>query len=103
MPIELEAVISHPILHSDVCEHLDQNWSIRYGPHAVGRYNAQEWPCLPETKRNGRGKTVEKTLRGKSFGLSHLAWKSGPNRGIPTFHSHGGCALSTSNRTDRVL
>src|ERR1700751_258616 len=48
-----------------VCEHLDQSWSIHYGPHAVGRYNAQGWPCLPETKRNGRGKTVEKTLRGK--------------------------------------
>lgn len=48
-----------------VCEHLDQSWSIRYGPHAVGRYNAQGWPCLPETKQNGRGKTVEKTLRGK--------------------------------------
>ncbi|MGA7221542.1 MAG: hypothetical protein WBX16_01690, partial [Candidatus Acidiferrales bacterium] len=48
-----------------VCEHLDQSWSIRYGPNAVGRYNAQGWPCLPETKRNGRGKTVEKTHRGK--------------------------------------
>jgi hypothetical protein len=24
-----------------VCEHLDQSWSIRYGPHVVGRYNAQ--------------------------------------------------------------
>src|ERR1700731_4864560 len=48
-----------------VCEHLDQSWSIRYGPHAVGRYNAQGWPCLPETKRNGLGKTVGKTLRGK--------------------------------------
>ena len=48
-----------------VCEHLDQGWSVRYGPHPVGRYNAQGWPCLPETKRNGRGKTVEKTLRGK--------------------------------------
>src|SRR3984893_11169794 len=48
-----------------VCEHLDQSWSIRYGPHAVGRYNAQGWPCPPETKRNGRGKTVGKALRGK--------------------------------------
>lgn len=24
-----------------VCEHLDQNWSVRYGAHVVGRYNAQ--------------------------------------------------------------
>jgi len=48
-----------------VCEHLDQSWSIRYGPHVVGRYNAQGWPQLLEAKQNGRGKTVEKTLRGK--------------------------------------
>jgi hypothetical protein len=24
-----------------ICEHMDQSWSIRYGPHVVGRYNAQ--------------------------------------------------------------
>src|ERR1035437_4215454 len=48
-----------------VCEHLDQSWSIRYGPHVVGRYNAEGWPLLPEPKQNGRGKTVEKPLRGK--------------------------------------
>ena len=51
-----------------VCEHLDQSWSIRYGPHVVGRYNAQGWPLLPEAKQNGRGKTVEKTLAGKVLG-----------------------------------
>src|SRR5450755_2850535 len=48
-----------------VCEHLDQSWSIRYGPHVVGRYNAKGWPCLSEPKQNGQGKTMEKTLRGK--------------------------------------
>ncbi len=50
-----------------VCEHLDQTWSIRYGPHVVGRYNAQGWPCLPEPRAigNRRGKAVGKTLRGK--------------------------------------
>src|SRR6202142_2812957 len=37
-----------------ICEHLDQSWSIRYGPHVVGRYNAQGWPLLPEAKQNGR-------------------------------------------------
>ena len=47
-----------------VCEHLDQLWSIRYGPHVVGRYNAQGWPWLCEGKRNRRGKTVGKPLRG---------------------------------------
>jgi hypothetical protein len=45
-----------------VCEHLDQLWSIRYGPHVVGRYNAEGWPC--EAKRDRRGKAVEKPLRG---------------------------------------
>src|ERR1700688_2567490 len=47
-----------------VCEHLDQLWSIRYGPHLVGRYNAQGWPWLCEQKLNRRGKAVEKPLRG---------------------------------------
>ena len=47
-----------------VCEHLDQLWSIRYGPHVVGRYTAQGWPWLCETKRNRRAKAVEKPLRG---------------------------------------
>jgi hypothetical protein len=48
-----------------IFEHLDQSYSIRYGPHVVGRYNAQGWPCLPELKPTRRGKTVEKRLRGK--------------------------------------
>ena len=47
-----------------VCEHLDQLWSIRYGPHVVGRYNAQGWPWPCEPKRDRRGKAVEKPLRG---------------------------------------
>jgi hypothetical protein len=66
-----------------VCEHLDQSWSIRYGPHVVGRYNAQGWPCLPEAKQNG--KTVEKTSGGKVLRTFPRTWKSRPNRGIPTF------------------
>jgi hypothetical protein len=41
-----------------VCEHLDQTWSIRYGPHIVGRYTAQGWPWLCESKLDRRGKTV---------------------------------------------
>jgi len=49
-----------------VCEHLDQSWSIRYGPHVVGRYNAQGWPCLSERKLDRRARAVEKTLRGKA-------------------------------------
>jgi len=48
-----------------ISEHLDQSYSIRYGPHVVGRYTAQGWPCLAELKPTRRGKTVEKRLRGK--------------------------------------
>ena len=47
-----------------VCEHLDETWSIRYGPHVVGCYNAQGWPWLCEPKRDRRGKAAEKPLRG---------------------------------------
>jgi transposase len=47
-----------------VCEHLDGLWSIRYGPHVVGRYNAQGWPWLCEDPPNRRGKAVEKPHRG---------------------------------------
>ncbi len=45
-----------------VHEHLDGTSTLTYGPHVVGRYNAQGWPLLPETgRRSGRGMAVEKT------------------------------------------
>ena len=47
-----------------VHEHLDGTLSIGYGPHIVGRYNAQGWPLLEEIKSRRR-KAVEKPLRGK--------------------------------------
>ena len=48
-----------------VCEHLDEAWSIHYGPHDLGHYNAQgqPWPCEGKTGR--REKAMEKPLRGK--------------------------------------
>ena len=46
-----------------VHEHLDGTLTIGYGPHVIGRYNAQGWP-LEETKSRSR-KAMEKTLRGK--------------------------------------
>src|SRR5579863_5735906 len=48
-----------------VCEHLDETWSIRYGPHLVGQYTAQGWPWLCEGNLDRPGKAVEKPLRGK--------------------------------------
>jgi hypothetical protein len=47
-----------------VHEHLDGTLSISYGPHLLGRYNAQGWPLL-EGMKSRRRKTVEKPLRGK--------------------------------------
>ena len=47
-----------------VHEHLDGTLTVGYGPHIVGRYNAQGWPLLEELKSRRR-KTVEKPLRGK--------------------------------------
>ena len=47
-----------------VHEHLDGTQTIRYGPHVVGRYNAQGWPLLEQSKPRRR-KAVEKPLRGK--------------------------------------
>lgn len=46
-----------------VHQHLDGMLSLRYGPHIVGRYNAQGWPLLEPMQR--RQKAVEKPLRGK--------------------------------------
>jgi transposase len=46
-----------------VHQHLEGTLSLRYGPHLVGRYNAQGWPLLETTA--GRRKAVEKPLRGK--------------------------------------
>jgi transposase len=50
-----------------VHEHLDGTLSVSYGPHIVGRYNAQGWPLLEEKK--SRRKAVEKPLRGKALRL----------------------------------
>jgi len=48
-----------------VCEHLDGTLSVVYGPHTVGRFNAQGTPLPEPLMRTQRGKAVEKPLRGK--------------------------------------
>jgi transposase len=47
-----------------VHEQLDETLTLTYGPHVVGRYNAQGLPLLEENKFRRR-KAVEKPLRGK--------------------------------------
>ena len=46
-----------------VHEHLDGTLTVAYGPHTVGRYNAQGWPLLEETPP--QRKAVEKPQGGK--------------------------------------
>lgn len=62
-----------------VYEHLDGTLSIGYGPHGVGRFTAQGWPCLPElkTNRKRREKAVEKTAASRP-------WKSLRDSHFPT-------------------
>ena len=44
-----------------VCEHLNGTLSVRYGPHIVGRFDAQGIPLLECSKKKRREKAVEKT------------------------------------------
>src|SRR5215469_1573416 len=50
-----------------VHEHLDGTRTICYGPHVVGRYNAQGWPLQEEMPR--RRKAVEKPLQQRKQNL----------------------------------
>lgn len=85
-----------------VCEHLGQSWSVRYWPHAVGRYNAQGWPSWREhdpVAGEGSGKAAGwKTKSRFSTPLGN------PAKGaeFPLSYSLGG-GPSVLNRTYRVL
>jgi len=48
-----------------VYEHLDGTLSVGYGPHVVGRFNAEGTPLQEPCARKRREKAVEKPLRGK--------------------------------------
>ena len=72
-----------------VHHHLDGTLSLRYGPHIVGRYNAQGWPLLPQAKsrRIGCGKAAAwKTKSRFPTPLGNPATAAG----FPLSHSHGG-------------
>src|SRR5271169_153394 len=67
-----------------VHQHLDGTISLTHGPHRLGRYSAQG--AAQSDHKTRRGRAVEKPRGGKSkTRLSHPAWKSRKNRGIPTF------------------
>jgi transposase len=72
-----------------VHQHLDGTLSLRYGPHLVGRYNAQGWPLLESIK--SRRKAVEKPRSGKPRAGFPLRLEiPQPPAGFPLSHSHGG-------------
>lgn len=73
-----------------VHEHLDGTLTIRFGPHVVGRYNAQGWPLLEERnprRRKGCGKAAPwKTKDRFPTALGNPATPAG----FPLSHSHDG-------------
>jgi transposase len=59
-----------------VYEHLDGTLSVGYGPHCVGRFNAQGVPLLEPLPRKRRPKAVEKTVAAppwKTLRVSHFS------------------------------
>jgi transposase len=59
-----------------VYEHLDGTLSVGYGPHCVGRFNAQGVPLLEPLPRKRRPKVVEKTVAAppwKTLRVSHFS------------------------------
>jgi transposase len=58
-----------------VYQHLDGTLSVGYGPHCVGRFNAQGVPLLEPVTRKRRQKAVEKTVAPppwKTLRVSHF-------------------------------
>jgi len=83
-----------------VHEHLDGTLELTYGPHVVGRYNAQGLPLLPEIDR--RKTAVEKPRRGKLPKAEFPAALGNPaNRaGFPLSHRRGD--RSSTSRTGQI-
>jgi len=69
-------------------QHLDTTVSIRYGPHVVGRYNADQQPAKPESR--GKGGSVQTVENQKQvFHRSHRPLE------IPRRDSHFSTAPTT--------
>jgi hypothetical protein len=75
-----------------VHEHLDGTLTATYGPHVLGRYNAQGLPLLPEASPRRRRQTaVEKPRRGKLPQPKFPSALGNPahGAGFPLSHSRG--------------
>jgi transposase len=69
-----------------VHEHLDGTLSVGYGPHCVGRFNAQGLPVLEPSVRKRRPKAVEKTVAAppwKTLRVSHFPTAPATTRPLP--------------------
>jgi hypothetical protein len=84
-------------------EHLDGTLTVTYGPHVVGRYDAQGLPLLAETTGNRRrGTAVEKPRRGKLLKPEFPSALGNPanGAGFPLSHSRGDG--SSPSRTGQI-
>src|SRR6202043_662736 len=64
----------------------------------------RDGPACQRRSETGWGRLWERRSVEKSFGLSHLAWKSRPHRGIPTFpQSRRRCFLNLKPDISRAL
>ena len=69
-----------------VYEHLDGTLSVAYGPHRVGRFNAQGLPLLESLPQKRRRKAVEKTVAAppwKTLRVSHFPTATATTRPLP--------------------
>jgi transposase len=69
-----------------VYQHLDGTLSVGYGPHCVGRFNAQGLPLLEPVTRKRRQKAVEKTVAAppwKTLRVSHFPTATATTRPLP--------------------
>ena len=69
-----------------VYEHLDGTLSVGYGPHRVGRFNAQGLPLPEPLPQKRRPKAVEKTVAAppwKTLRVSHFPTATATTRPLP--------------------
>ena len=89
-----------------VHQHLDGTMSLSHGPHRLGRYTAQG-AAITSTQNAAETLWKRCSVEKSEKRLFHLAWKSRPERGIPTFPQRRRLRIyaqpKTQNRTFHLL
>jgi hypothetical protein len=67
-------------------EHLDDTVSIRYGPHGVGRYDAQGQPIQAAARKRAAG--AESGISLRQPGIEIGPFPVSPSGGTPGAHRH---------------